>query len=387
VPTPLSVLIGGNAHESLLLSDGQQLILTVARYPLFLVLPSIADLAATVYNSSGYQSGSFSTPTKVFAVYFSEGIGKIVFTAAAPTILKYFAVVSTFPCASYFVSSSPNEQWGASQTKGNFTLGHSQNICLFHVSDNVTNVAGVYDTEFEFDYLYYQYSGSNSTVEFYTGSGSFSSSSRYFTVFYWSSDEYTPSTSFDVRLSSPLSSLPYRRGHGSGRSAFPILMEYQEDARTRTSRRVLPTRASTRVPRSQDRTLLPTPTQSSLSAPTPSQSSLSASPPSQSPVAASVPSGSPPPPQRPSRSRSRSRSRAPPPTEEDDGISPTESGRPPKEKLKFGDIAGIVGAGLVAAIGIGIGVVVLVRCYTPKRADRTKQGRRPIELYTEEHQY
>jgi hypothetical protein len=241
-------------------------------------------------------------------------------------------------------------------------------------------VTGVYDTEIAFDYLYGQYSGSNSTIQSYTGKGSFSSSSQYFTVFYWTSNEDTPSKSFAVHLSSPLSSLSYHSGHSSGGSAFPILMEYQENTLTRNRRLVLPTAARTGVRSSRSSTSAPIPTRSLVPVTSPQQSQ------------SLLPSGSPPPQSLSrsgtgSRSRSRSQSRAPPPTEEERIISLTASGRPPKQKLTFRDIMQIAALGLTAAIAIVVAVMVLVKCYAPRRAKLPQQVRKPLDLYTEEHQY
>jgi hypothetical protein len=124
----------------------------------------------------------------------------------------------------YFVSSSPSERWSASQKKGNFTIGNSQSICMFHVSDIVTHVSGVFDTELGFDYLYHQYSGSTLARQGYSGIGSFAEDSVGLTAFQWSSDDDGLSNSFAVEFDSPLSSLPRRLGHGSGDSAEPILV-------------------------------------------------------------------------------------------------------------------------------------------------------------------
>jgi hypothetical protein len=100
-------------------------------------------------------------------------------------------------------------------------IDNSQNICLLHISDNVTVVTGNYNIETGFDYLYYQYS---SVSNYYTGAGSIAATSNYFTSFCWSSDATGPSKSISIQLASALSTLPYRRSIGSQTSFSPILL-------------------------------------------------------------------------------------------------------------------------------------------------------------------
>jgi hypothetical protein len=199
--------------------------MSISSFPVFVTFPAITDLSVTVFGSDGVEVGRFASPSTIFAVYFSEAGGEIVFTANAATTLGYVAAKSSWGCATYFVSSSPSEKWSASQTKGNFTIGNSQDICLLHVSDAVTEVSGYYETQEDVDRLYYQYSGSTATGQFYTGTGTVSGSSSYLTFFRWSSDDDGLSRSFGVQLSSPLSSFPYRVAVVSGTSAAPILLK------------------------------------------------------------------------------------------------------------------------------------------------------------------
>jgi hypothetical protein len=182
-PTPSPVSVSETGHNNIPLQDGDELVMTISMHPMFVILPALSSLMATVYDSTGDETATFSSPTNVFAVYFSESNGSIVFSATAQTILKYFAVKLSFGCPVYFLSSSPNEMWSASRTKGKFTLDNLQDVCLIHVSDNITSAAGAYDIEMNFDFLYYQYSGSTSTNQFYTGMGSFDERSDGFTVF------------------------------------------------------------------------------------------------------------------------------------------------------------------------------------------------------------
>jgi hypothetical protein len=185
------------------------------------------------------------------AIYFSESKGRIVFTASAVTTLNYFTVKSLFECSTYFVSTAPTERWTAGRTKGNFTLASPQHVCLLHVSDNVMEVAGVFDTEPESGNLYYEYSGSTSTTDHYTGSGTFSESSIYVTVFAWGSAEGATSTAFSVHLSSPGSSLPDKRCRGTGKSQAPLLLDAEGPLPARTPSRA-PARTS-RSPRTRQR--------------------------------------------------------------------------------------------------------------------------------------
>jgi hypothetical protein len=217
--------------------------LTVNTFPIFVLLPTSSATAATAYDASGSEVRNVSS--SVLAVYFSLAGGRLVFTANEPTTLDYVAVKSSWKCASYFVSSSPHEQWSASKTKGNFSLDNNQDVCLFHVANSVTEVAGSYDVEMSFDFLYYQYSGSASLAHFYTGTGIFSDVSDRITVFRWSSDAETVSNSFAVQLSSSASSFPYRNSKGSGTSLAPILL---------TTGGTVPSHSRTRdMPRTADR--------------------------------------------------------------------------------------------------------------------------------------
>jgi hypothetical protein len=90
----------------------------------------------------------------------------------------------------------------------------------------VTSVSGDFDTETNFDLLYYQYSASGTAA--YTGSGTISDSSNRYTAFRWHSNSVSPSVSVSVQLSSPSSSLPSRRSAGSGTSSAPIILLDEE---------------------------------------------------------------------------------------------------------------------------------------------------------------
>jgi K+-transporting ATPase c subunit len=138
--------------------------------------------------------------------------------------LEYFTIRSSFSCARCFVSSSPFERWSATEADGNFTIGGSEDVCLFHVSDALTTVTGSYNIGESFDRLYYQHSGLQSTTQSYTGSGTISDMSEYLTVFYWHSEADTAAKSITVHLSSSLLSLPRRRCEGSGTGPDPIIL-------------------------------------------------------------------------------------------------------------------------------------------------------------------
>jgi hypothetical protein len=197
----------------------------VTVYPVFIILPDLTGLSVTVGDGTNSGVANFSGPTSVFAVYFSLSPGSISFSARAPTTLKHFSFRVSWQCPVYYLSSSPQEQWSAGRTKGNFSIGNSQDVCLFHVSDTATDVAGFVDTESGYDRLYFQYSGS-AALQFYTGQArTFTAVSNQATVFRWASDDTSPSNSFLVELSSPLSSLPCRRAVGKGTSSVPIILE------------------------------------------------------------------------------------------------------------------------------------------------------------------
>lgn len=142
--------------------------------------------------------------------------------------------MSPWTCESYYLSSAPHEVWIASPTSGNFTLGHSQSICLLHVSDNITTISGDFDIQTDHDFLDCEYSGSQSQSHSYTGIDTISNSSNHFTSFHWSSDECVYSTSVSIELSSPLSSLPYRGCSGYGTSRDPIILMASLPIRTRS---------------------------------------------------------------------------------------------------------------------------------------------------------
>jgi hypothetical protein len=146
---PSSIEIGVNetSYKPISVDAGQQLVMSVSGYPIFVIIPSISDLSAIVYDSNNVSSRSFAAPTKAFAVYFSESCGHITFTASSRTALKYFAMKLSFPCRNYHLSSSPNVEWTGTRSEGNFTIGNSQDICFLHVSDNVTDVTVNYITE------------------------------------------------------------------------------------------------------------------------------------------------------------------------------------------------------------------------------------------------
>jgi hypothetical protein len=222
-PAQSPVSISETGHSNIPLQNGNQLTMNISTHPMFVILPALSNLMARVYDSTGDETVSFSTPTNVLAVYFSQSNGRIVFTATGQTTLKYFAIKPPFDCAVYFVSSSPNEIWGAGRSDGNFTIRGWQDVCLLHVSDNATDVAVKYNTQEDIDFLDFEYSGTRSGN--YTGSGSVSDSANYFSAFRWHQGPHGKSTSFSVRLSSPRSSLPSRTASGSGTAPSAILLE------------------------------------------------------------------------------------------------------------------------------------------------------------------
>jgi hypothetical protein len=69
----------------------------------------------------------------------------------------------------YLVSSSSLERWCSG---ANFTIGAFQDISILYVSDNVAAVSGEYDTQTDFDIVFYQHSGG--TTGPHTGPGVFS---------------------------------------------------------------------------------------------------------------------------------------------------------------------------------------------------------------------
>jgi hypothetical protein len=227
-PTPQATPIGisQTGHDSVLLGADDEVVMAVSEPPIFVILPELVDVEAIVYDYAGTPRGRFSSPT---AVFFSEMGGRISFRALNATTLRYFVVRTYVQCARYWVSSAPIERWGASRTGGNFTIGDSQDNCLFHISDNSTDVTGAYHTEYMFDFLFYQYSGSASTVQFYTGNGTIAATSDYVTAFRWASDSGEVSQSFEVRLTSNLSSLPYSGCQAQGTAPAPILLPFEDE--------------------------------------------------------------------------------------------------------------------------------------------------------------
>jgi hypothetical protein len=210
--------------------------MNVSGYPMFVILPDIANLSGTVYRIDGVATNNISSETSFVAIFFSELPGSIVFRSHVSTIMRYF--VFAYPmdwiCFEYYVSTSRNERWCGCASGCNVTIGHSQDICLFHVSDNMTAISGDYDTELGRDALYYEYSGfsSSSTArsDYYIGSGTFSTSANYFSAFRWHSNPSYLSTSFSVQLSSPSSTLPSRVCSGVGTSLDPIIMTSESES-------------------------------------------------------------------------------------------------------------------------------------------------------------
>jgi hypothetical protein len=102
--------------------------MTISEYHIFVILPEILSLAAVVYDAHDTETGSFTSPTTAFAVYFGNSTGRIVFTATAPADIQYFAfkIPSNWVCSSYYLSSAPVEGWMATDHGGNFTLGNLQ---------------------------------------------------------------------------------------------------------------------------------------------------------------------------------------------------------------------------------------------------------------------
>jgi hypothetical protein len=208
---------------------------------MFVILPRLSNLSAVVSNA-----GAFSSPTTVLAVYFSRAIGNILFTASAPTVLSYFAIWTPWNCTTYLLSTAPQETW---RSGDNFTTNRWQDACLFHVSDNVTHVAGDYNTganRAALSYEYFRWPGTTSGS--YVGRGSISDVSTYCTAFCWhSEDEWQALIS--ISLSSPLSSLPYRQCSGGKTSLDPIILNAEPAKTPRVSRTKSATRsASRRIP-------------------------------------------------------------------------------------------------------------------------------------------
>jgi hypothetical protein len=179
---------------------------------------------------------------------FSIVGGKVTFRALVAHTLTFYVVTTEWPCLSYFVSLAPRDHWLANPREGNFTIGDSQEICLFHFSDRVTNVTGEYDTEEGFDFLNYRYwdSTNSSREKYYTGKGTFTDSSQYLTAYHWHSNAKSKSGSFSVELISRGSTLPgYRSGDSPGSSDGPVLMDALLPEARRTP---VPTRSRYQVP-------------------------------------------------------------------------------------------------------------------------------------------
>jgi hypothetical protein len=101
--------ISETGHNNVPLQNGSQIMMTISTHPMFVILPVLSALMATFHNSAGDETGIFSDPTHVFAVYFSQSNSSIAFTATTQTALKYFAIKPPFACPVYFMSSSPSE--------------------------------------------------------------------------------------------------------------------------------------------------------------------------------------------------------------------------------------------------------------------------------------
>jgi hypothetical protein len=104
-------------------------------------------------------------------------------------------------------------------------------ICLFHVSDRETNISGEYDIGVSgMEFLYYEYRQGVATKNgFYMGRGNISDFSSSYTAFQWSSVVQNSISSFRISLSSPSSSLLYRRCVGNESSVKPIVLTAEPD--------------------------------------------------------------------------------------------------------------------------------------------------------------
>jgi hypothetical protein len=58
------------------------------------MLPTMFDVSGTIYNSDDAEPAGYSNPASVFAIYFSEPGGLIVFTVAARAILTFVLLKS-----------------------------------------------------------------------------------------------------------------------------------------------------------------------------------------------------------------------------------------------------------------------------------------------------
>jgi hypothetical protein len=216
------VVINGTGHGEIRMRAGDEIVMQVSDFPIFVVLPYV--MAGTVYDAEGVEAGHMAD---AFAVYFSMAGGSVVFAATSVTYLTYFSFKSPWTCSSYFLSSAPTERWLSGE---NFTIGHLQDICLVHVSDAVTEITGYYETDKDFDFL--DYAGGT-----YTGTGTIELQADYFAAFHWHSNPVYLSSSVAVYLNSQ-SSLPYRHCNGSGSSLRPIILR---DEPARTASRIPPT--------------------------------------------------------------------------------------------------------------------------------------------------
>jgi hypothetical protein len=202
VPEPVLITITGDVFNSYMWFDEHErrASIAVAASHIFVIVEIYEPTEIEVH---GNATASYSSE-ELLGFYFGSP-GRIIFHVRSG--FRYAAILPPWTCSRYYVSNRAEERWGSV----NFTLGNSQDYCLLYLPSGNVIATGNYDTEAEFDYLYYRGfdPGLSGMPEVsYTGSGLISVSSYDFAAFRWLSDSVIPSGSFLLSLS------------GSGWSSF-----------------------------------------------------------------------------------------------------------------------------------------------------------------------
>jgi hypothetical protein len=212
--TNSSIRLDNTISELISLRPGDEVLFQTAVESFFLFLPTIENFTLDVFYPSGELFRTVTAPTNAFFIYMLNISSRVVARATDPVNFRYFGTgIHWLSCTAFTMTTFHDEVWAASSSdgKGNFTIGHNQNYCLFHLSDAETAVFAECNTEATYDNFRYALDGSMDEDYALTGVTNASYTNKQFSVFDWTSDGHTLSDSFSLELNSPESTLPQKR--------------------------------------------------------------------------------------------------------------------------------------------------------------------------------